>query len=306
MLAGMEQAARAKAEELRVYVREAVARYPARAADLDLYHAVHLHVLVRFGRWEEILELPRSEAEAAPILEADPELDVDVDIDVIAETNAGAGAGAGAGTKAGAPTDTEAVAEAEADRYCGTRATMHYVRGLALAALGRVAEAQAESAALEVLRREEPVRQRILHNNKAEHLLAVNAEMLKGEIRYRNGNFDDAFMHLREAVRLQDRLNYDEPPGQMQSVRHALGALLLEQGVVVEAEFELRKNLEHQPRNIWALTGLLETMRKTLPPDHKDLAQVAADIAHVSQFADFNVQDPCACAGLAIANTNSA
>uniref|UniRef100_UPI001CC11361 hypothetical protein n=1 Tax=Pseudomonas sp. BF-RE-03 TaxID=2832359 RepID=UPI001CC11361 len=37
------------------------------------------------------------------------------------------------------------------------------------------------------------------------------------------------FAHLREAQSLDDNLPYDEPWGWMQPVRHALGALLLEQ-----------------------------------------------------------------------------
>ena len=43
-------------------------------------------------------------------------------------------------------------------------------------------------------------------------------------------------LETREAVRLDDTLPYDEPWGWMQPTRHALGALLLEQGRVVEAE----------------------------------------------------------------------
>ena len=63
-------------------------------------------------------------------------------------------------------------------------------------------------------------------------MLAVAAEMLDGEMAYRKGECDDAFAHLRRAVELDDGLPYDEPWGWMQPTRHALGALLLEQGRV--------------------------------------------------------------------------
>ena len=49
------------------------------------------------------------------------------------------------------------------------------------------------------------------------------------------GNFDVAFGHLREAVKLEDSLPYCDPPPWLQPSRHALDALLLEQGHVEEA-----------------------------------------------------------------------
>jgi hypothetical protein len=48
----------------------------------------------------------------------------------------------------------------------------------------------------------------------------------------------------------------------MQPVRHALGAFLLEQGRVAEAEAVFRKDLEQHPGNVWALHGLAECLQK--------------------------------------------
>ena len=67
--------------------------------------------------------------------------------------------------------------------------------------------------------------------------------MLDGEIEYRRGHYDAAFAHLRRAVELDDNLLYDEPWAWMQPTRHALGALLLEQGHVEEAEAVYRADL---------------------------------------------------------------
>jgi hypothetical protein len=66
--------------------------------------------------------------------------------------------------------------------------------------------------------------------------------MMAGEIAYRRGDRDAAFAHLRAAIALEDDLPYDEP-GWMQSVRHALGALLLEQDRTAEAEAVYREDL---------------------------------------------------------------
>ncbi len=49
--------------------------------------------------------------------------------------------------------------------------------------------------------------------------------------------------HLRRSVELDDALPYDEPWGWIQPTRHALGALLLEQGRVAEAEAVYRADL---------------------------------------------------------------
>ena len=78
-------------------------------------------------------------------------------------------------------------------------------------------------------------------------ILAIAAEMLDGEIAYREGRFDEAFAHLRRAIELDDALPYDEPWGWMQPTRHAYGALLLEQGRVEEAAAGVRRRPRARP-----------------------------------------------------------
>ena len=95
--------------------------------------------------------------------------------------------------------------------------------------------------------------------------------MLEGEIAYRRGEHDAAFAHLRAAALLEDDLPYDEPWGWMQPVRHALGALLLEQGRTAEAEAVYREDLglggalpraQIHPENVWALRGILSCLER--------------------------------------------
>ena len=121
------------------------------------------------------------------------------------------------------------------DFYCTTTAVIRYARCLAFAALKQMDEALAE-----VKRFDEAyaklVPTRTLFNNTSIAILAVGREMLYGEVDYRRGRFDSAFEHLRKAVELDDSLIYDEQWGWMQPARHALGALLLEQGRAKEAE----------------------------------------------------------------------
>ena len=63
-------------------------------------------------------------------------------------------------------------------------------------------------------------------------------EVTEGEILFQSGETEAAFVALRRGVALEDALPYDEPPGWMQPVRHALGALLLQEGQIEEAEVE--------------------------------------------------------------------
>ena len=101
---------------------------------------------------------------------------------------------------------------------------------------------------------------RYLFNNTCLDILAVAAEMLDGEVAYRRGDLEKAFGHLRRSVRLDDSLPYDEPWGWMQPTRHALGALLLEQGRVEEAEAVYRADL-----------GLDDTLSRACQPSRQRL-----------------------------------
>ena len=126
--------------------------------------------------------------------------------------------------------------------YCTTTAMLHYARGLAHAVLEDVPAAEVERSRFEAAVDRVPAT-RVVFNNTCLDILAIAARMLHGEVSYRAGDHETAFEHLRAAVRLADALPYDEPWGWMQPPRHALGALLLEQGRVEEAEAVYRADL---------------------------------------------------------------
>ena len=95
-------------------------------------------------------------------------------------------------------------------------------------------------------------------------------QMLDGELCYRKQNYHGAFQHLREAVSLNDALNFSEPWAWMHPPRHALGALLLEQNRYAEAEQVYRADLgldetvprcQQHPNNVWALHGYVECLK---------------------------------------------
>jgi tetratricopeptide (TPR) repeat protein len=179
--------------------------------------------------------------------------------------------------------------------YANLTAMIHYAKGVAHAALGQVEQALNEQARFCAARAKVP-ESRLLHNNTCQDLFTIAEEMLSGEIAYRRGRFDAAFAHLRASVAADDNLPYDEPWGWMQPTRHALGALLLEQGRVEEAEAVYRADLglggnltraQIHPDNIWALRGLMDclkargadiTAEARLIRQRLDLAMARADL----------------------------
>lgn len=152
--------------------------------------------------------------------------------------------------------------------FCTTTAMIHYAKAVAHAATGNITAAEQDAAAFEAASGRVPP-SRYLFNNTCIDILAVAREMMRGEIAYRKGNFEDAFAHLRHSVALDDALPYDEPWGWMQPARHALGGLLLEQGRVDEAlevyradlglDATLARPCQH-PDNIWSLHGYHECL----------------------------------------------
>lgn len=216
----------------------------------DGFSTMLYHVLMRFGKWDEILSLSFPQPK---------------------------------------------------ERCLFSTATLMFTQAIALASLNRVNEAlDMERRFLEALN-DIPPSATFLFNN-CRSILNVGKEMLRGEITYRQGDYRQAFEHLRKAVQLEDSLQFDEPWAWMQPVRHALGALLLEQGRLNEAEEAFRQDLSKRgtgayrgnPNNIWSLVGMqrcLERQGRTA-----EAQQIASKLKKVREVADTPVRAPCYCA----------
>jgi len=166
------------------------------------------------------------------------------------------------------------------------------VPAIAYATTNRIADAERDQAEFEKVRATVP-ESSILFNNTSRDILGVAAAMVAGEIAYRKGEYDSAFAHLRTAVERDDALNYDEPWGWMQPARHALGALLLEQGRIAEAEQVYRNDLERHPKNVWALHGLAECLEKQ--GKSSDAQAIQAQFETASERCDVTVDRSCYC-----------
>ena len=185
--------------------------------------------------------------------------------------------------------------------YCATTAMLHYGKGVAHAVLGDVPAANEERRRFEAATARVPA-SRTVFNNTCVDILAIAAQMLEGEVSYRAGDVETAFAHLREAIRLSEDLPYDEPWGWMQPPRHALGALLLEQGRVEEAEAVYREDLGlddtvpracRHPDNVWSLHGFHECLVRLGKETEARL--IAPRLALALARTDVPVESSCLC-----------
>ncbi|MFL6312411.1 MAG: tetratricopeptide repeat protein [Terriglobales bacterium] len=139
----------------------------------------------------------------------------------------------------------------------------HFARGMALAAKGKVAEAEAEHHIVSEAADKTPPDQVFAMpvNNKAKDVLNIATNVLGAKIAQAKHDSAGAVSLLRRAVAIQDTLKYDEPPDWFYPVRESLGAVLLLNGNAAEAEKIFREDLDRNPRNPRSLFGLAEALR---------------------------------------------
>lgn len=140
------------------------------------------------------------------------------------------------------------------------RGLWHYARGLAHAARGNLDAGAAELDTLRALAAGTPATV-IVILNPAPAVLELAAEVLAGDLALRRGQVGQAIAHLRDAVRRETELTYDEPPPWYQSTRHLLGTALLSAGRAAEAEATFRDDLRVYRENGWSLAGLESALR---------------------------------------------
>ncbi|MCB0682473.1 MAG: tetratricopeptide repeat protein [Saprospiraceae bacterium] len=142
-------------------------------------------------------------------------------------------------------------------------AVWQYARGMALAGLNRLEEAEATLAVVDELL-EDPAIEAITvwDLNNGRDLMQIGSYMLAGNIARQRGDLSEAVVLLEKAVAIEDRLAYNEPPDWFFPVRHLLGAVLLEQSDWSSAEKTYLEDLAEFPENGWALAGLAVALEK--------------------------------------------
>jgi len=245
MMEGREEVALQAARDLEAEVP--VSFQKDHAAFVDGIMSSSLHVLIRFGHWEQILREPE-------------------------------------------PPSYRKMSVAQ----------WHYARGVALSATGRTQEARKELAAFEEAKDEVPEGWRA-GSNPAATVLELAHAMLRGEILWREGNKERAFEVLAAGVAIEDGMVYDEPPGWMQPVRHAYGALLMADSQAREAEAVYRADLAVNPGNGWSLLGLQQAL--TAQGRRLESRVAAEQLAEAWARTDVDAKSSCFCEPGAVAQS---
>ncbi len=252
MLLGQFSQALAAADAIRDLVRDKMLLSDKRylASTLEGYHSVRAHVLVRFGRWQEICEQDMPDDTALQPI---------------------------------------------------TTMLLIYAKAIAHAALGDIETGRLYQARF---RRQYALipEWHIMANNPTRDILAVAEAMMNGEVEYHAGNHQLGFEYLRQAIDLNDNLAYSEPWPWMHPPRHALGALLLEQGRIDEALLHYEDDLGignrlprcvQHPDNIWALHGYHECLTRL--GRQQEAASFKPRLDELVRQADIEVSSSCCC-----------
>ena len=226
---------------------------PKFAMSLEGYYSMKTHVMVRFGRWQEIIEEP---------LPDDPEL------------------------------------------YLVSTAMHHYAKGIAHATLKQLSiEADEERRRFHQSLRPHSADRRFF-NNDAHDILGGGREDAGRRAGISQGQLRSGFCSIcGKAFAGTTILNTSSRGPGCTRRRHALAALLSEQGHYAEAEQIYRDDLglsgkiqrcAQHPDNVWALHGLVECLQRR-GESRSSCRRCRKKLAGALEMADVPITSSCMC-----------
>jgi tetratricopeptide (TPR) repeat protein len=231
-LAGRLADAKRVAQDLVTHANSQLAGQP----EAEFYEPTEIFVLLRFGRWDEILIAPCPQA----------------------------------------------------NLFMAT-AFWHFARGVAAARRGLTETAEKERNSL--LESRQTLRTDVDFGgyfNKAGQFLDLAISILDARIAWLENDRVTAIKHWRQAMEIEDSFRYSEPPDWYYPVRESLGAALLLNGKLAEAECIFRADLERNPGNPRSLFGLWRTL--VLENNFTSAEQVAKEFAIAWKRADVRLE----------------
>jgi tetratricopeptide (TPR) repeat protein len=160
------------------------------------------------------------------------------------------------------PPDTTLALPNPGDGLPYVKAMWHYARGVAQAWRNEPAAALAEVEAMRRLAQGADFSGLVGGGVPAPDLIELAQHVVLGRIAQSGGDWPRAIAEFEQAVSLEDKLAYSEPPYWYYPVRQSLGAALLAEGRLDEAETAFRQSLLRAPNNGWALHGLASTYQR--------------------------------------------
>ncbi len=142
-------------------------------------------------------------------------------------------------------------------------AIRHYARGIAFLGIKNVAKAKEELKLLEKYAEDNSLKEITIWDiNSVDVLLQIAKKVLTAEILAEEKKYDESIKLLKEAIVIEDNLNYNEPPDWFFSVRHHLGAIQIAAKKYNDAVATYNEDLVRLPKNGWALHGLQSAYEK--------------------------------------------
>lgn len=137
------------------------------------------------------------------------------------------------------------------------KAISHYARGMAYLDQKKFVMAKEESLLLDVLANDKSLeKMTIWQINSMSSIVNIADKVLKAEILASEKNYSQSINLLQKAVKIEDGLNYNEPPDWFFSTRHHQGAILIEAGRYNEAIKVYEEDLKKFPKNGWSYHGM--------------------------------------------------
>jgi len=143
------------------------------------------------------------------------------------------------------------------------RAVLHYARGMAYLGKNELINADKELVALTKLSKDSTLKDLTIWDiNNADDLVQIAVKVLSAKVLHRKHQTEKAVVFLKEAIAIEDHLNYNEPPDWFFSVRHYLGSVLIDAAKYADAEKVYVEDLKTFAENGWALIGLHTALTK--------------------------------------------
>lgn len=143
------------------------------------------------------------------------------------------------------------------------RVIWHYSQGMADLSQNNTAKAKKHLREMKSIMKDTTIKKLTIWNiNSLYDLCEIASHTLEGEIHASKKDYFRAIAEFREAITIEDALNYNEPPDWFFSVRHNLGAVLIQAGRYHDASRVYEEDLHILPENGWALIGLMNAYEK--------------------------------------------
>ena len=131
-----------------------------------------------------------------------------------------------------------------------------------MASKGQIKEAQEEIAAINKLAPEiGKIPTNTVGPGNAQRIPPMAVDIIEAKIALAQKKPQEAIARLTGGGKLEDAMDYTEPPDWIAPVRETLGGMLLQAGDPVAAEKVFRADLERHPRSPRSLYGLMESLK---------------------------------------------